>query len=51
MMCTQPRVALTVRVADCVPVLLYAPAVQAIAAVHAGWRGTAEHITREDAEH
>ncbi|MDX9759050.1 MAG: peptidoglycan editing factor PgeF [Bacteroidota bacterium] len=49
MITTQPRVGLTVRTADCVPVLLYAPAVQAIAAVHAGWRGTAEHITRKTA--
>ncbi|MBI5542372.1 MAG: peptidoglycan editing factor PgeF [Deltaproteobacteria bacterium] len=33
------RVALCIRTADCVPVLLYAPEVPAIAAVHAGWRG------------
>jgi polyphenol oxidase len=32
-------VALGIRTADCVPVLIYAPDVQAIAAVHAGWRG------------
>ncbi|HEY3451914.1 MAG TPA: peptidoglycan editing factor PgeF [Myxococcales bacterium] len=32
-------VALGIRTADCVPVLLHAPDVQAIAAVHAGWRG------------
>ena len=50
MITTQPGVGLTVRTADCVPVLLYAPAAGAIAAVHAGWRGTAEHIARKTAE-
>lgn len=50
MITTQPGVGLTVRTADCVPVLLYAPAAGAIAAVHAGWRGSAEHITRKTVE-
>ena len=36
-----------VSTADCVPVLLYAPDVNAVAAVHAGWRGTVRHIVRK----
>lgn len=36
-----PGLAVGIFVADCVPVLLYAPDVAAVAAVHAGWRGTA----------
>jgi len=45
----QPGVGLTVRTADCVPVMLYAPGENLVAAVHAGWRGTAEHITQKTA--
>jgi YfiH family protein len=33
-------VILSVRTADCVPILLYSDAPRAIGAVHAGWRGT-----------
>ena len=39
-----PRRALFVTYADCVPVLFYDPAHQAIGACHAGWRGTAVGI-------
>jgi len=40
-----PGLALTVFYADCIPVLLYDPAGQVIAAVHSGWRGTAGGIS------
>lgn len=36
---TEPGVACTVMVADCLPVLLAAPEGRAVAALHAGWRG------------
>lgn len=40
----QPGRPLIVYSADCIPVLLYAPDVHAVAALHAGWRGTAADI-------
>ncbi len=40
----QPGLVLTVFTADCIPVLLYDPVRRVIAAVHAGWRGTAQDI-------
>jgi YfiH family protein len=36
--------AIGVRTADCIPVLLYDPVKKAAAAVHRGWRGTAAKI-------
>lgn len=45
-----PGLALTVFSADCIPVLLYDPVKRVIAAVHAGWRGTAGDIAGKAAE-
>lgn len=40
----QPGICLMVLSADCVPVLLFEPEKRVIAAVHAGWKGTAANI-------
>lgn len=39
-----PHICLSVKTADCAPILLYDPMQKVIAAIHAGWRGTVEGI-------
>ena len=43
----QPGICLCVQTADCVPVLLYDPVKRVVAAIHAGWRGTANLIVQK----
>lgn len=40
----RPHLCLSISTADCVPVLLYCPEKNVIAAIHAGWRGTVKRI-------
>lgn len=40
----RPGFLLAASIADCVPVLLYGPSKRVVAAVHSGWRGTAQNI-------
>ncbi len=47
----EPGLFLGVKTADCLPLLLVDPDVHAIAAVHAGWRGTVARIARRAVEH
>ncbi len=45
-----PDVVLTILTADCVPLLIADPVRRAVGAVHAGWRGTQQEITRKTVE-
>lgn len=45
-----PDVCVSVSTADCIPVLLYDDVHHAVAAVHAGWRGTVSSIVRKTVE-
>ncbi len=40
----RPGIALSIRTADCLPILIADPTKRAIAAIHAGWRGTVQQI-------
>ena len=42
-----PGVAISVRTADCIPVLMYDPVHRAVAAVHDGWRGTVLRLSQK----
>jgi YfiH family protein len=42
-----PGLMLAIRTADCVPILVADPKHRAVAAIHAGWRGTARQILME----
>ena len=46
----QPGVMIGVCVADCVPILLLDPEKKVVAALHAGWKGTAGEIGRKGVE-
>jgi len=45
----QPGILLGIQTADCVPILLVDPKKRAVAAIHAGWRGTLARITQKAA--
>ena len=40
-------VCIGVSTADCIPLLVYAPRQHAVAAIHAGWRGTVQRIAQQ----
>lgn len=42
-----PRLALAVKTADCLPIMLYDPGVPAAGVVHAGWRGAVQRIAEK----
>jgi len=42
-----PGLLLAIQTADCVPILLVDPQKRAVAAIHAGWRGTLSRITEK----
>lgn len=50
LMTNQPGLLVGVTVADCVPILIYDHAHQAVAAIHAGWRGTVGQIVEKTLE-
>ena len=40
----EKKIALCIRTADCLPVLIYDPETESVAAIHAGWRGIENEI-------
>ncbi|WP_373049045.1 peptidoglycan editing factor PgeF [Vulgatibacter sp.] len=50
LLATASGLAVAVKTADCVPILLFQPETGEAAAVHAGWRGTAAAIVRRAVE-
>ena len=44
LMTAEPGILLTIRIADCLPVLLVDPRRRVVAAVHAGWRGARARV-------
>lgn len=46
----EPGIVCFVRTADCVPILMFDPVINAIAAVHSGWNGTALKIVKKTVE-
>lgn len=45
-----PGLGLSIRTADCYPILIADPRTRSIAAIHAGWRGTADRIAERTVE-
>jgi len=43
----RPGLLLAIQTADCVPILIVDPKKRAVAAIHAGWRGTLSRITQK----